>query len=111
MVSCDVLNGEYQNAFLDDSTFDILSGLYCPFYDSMGSTNAAAVVIIFGLAAYVGLVNRNISVLAIYLVLSMSSLFYLVVWAPFSILLFLAVSGSLGFGLFLLYKRLGSTRD
>ena len=61
------------------------------------------------IAAYVGLVNRSFEVLAVYLLLTMSSLMYLIVWAPFNALVFLSLAGSLGFGLYLLYRRLGST--
>tara|TARA_B100000029_G_scaffold254412_1_gene251215 strand:+ start:572 stop:904 length:333 start_codon:yes stop_codon:yes gene_type:complete len=108
MVSCPDLNGDYMEAFTNETTFDVMSGLYCPYYDAVGQSNSAAVFIIFGISAYVGLVNRSLSVLAIYLVLTFSSLLYLIVWAPFNALIFLTLAGALGFGLFLLYRRIGS---
>ena len=50
MVSCPDLNGNYEEAFLNESTFDIGSGIYCPYYDAVGQTNSAAVIVIFGIA-------------------------------------------------------------
>ena len=111
MVSCPDLDGNYQEGFLNTTLFDPGSAIYCPYYDAMGQTNSAAVLMVFGIAAYVGLVNRSFQVLAVYILLTMSSLLYLIVWAPFNALVFLSLAGSLGFGLYLLYRRLGSTMN
>tara|TARA_R110002020_G_C16027850_1_gene752599 strand:+ start:125 stop:460 length:336 start_codon:yes stop_codon:yes gene_type:complete len=109
MVSCPDIDGNYQDAFVNETVWDVPSGIYCPFYDSVGQTNSAAVIMVFGLACYVGLVNRSFEVLAIYIILTFSIFMYVVVWAPFNALVFLSLAGSLGFGLYLLYRRLGST--
>lgn len=115
MVSCPDLkaasDSNYQEGFLNETLFDPGTAIYCPYYDAVGQTNSAAVLIIFGISAYVGLVNRNLEVLAVYIILTMSSMLYLIVWAPFNALVFLTLSGSLGFGLYLLYRRLGSTMN
>lgn len=116
MPTCEQIGGNYTGGAITNSTIDFMGLLYCPYYDSVSggvaNGNGAAMMVLLGAAIYISVVNRSMYVLAAYLLICMSVMAAFITYAQFNTMLFLVISGCLGWGLFLVYRRLaGDSTD
>tara|TARA_R110000824_G_scaffold345524_2_gene532191 strand:- start:1590 stop:1952 length:363 start_codon:yes stop_codon:yes gene_type:complete len=112
MPTCEQINGNYTDAMTNSTVgMDLMSGLYCPYFDSVSggvaNGNGAAMIVLLSLAIYIGVVNRSFYMLSAYLLICISVMAAFITYAQFNVFLFLVISGCLGWGLFLVYRRLG----
>lgn len=115
MPTCEQIDGNYTEA-MTDTNINWMEFVYCPYYDSLSggvaNGNGAAMMVLIGAGIYVGIVNRSLAVLGAYLLICMGVMAAFITYAQFNTMLFLVISGCLGWGVFLAYRRLsGDSTD